>query len=60
MRLTTLARTDRRDRDYEAPLLTTVEDKDYGVTPFNEFNTREERMFRRRLLRTVVDMRNLS
>lgn len=60
VRLTTLARTDRRDPNYEAPLLTTVEDKDYSVTPFNEFNTREERMFRRRLLRTVVDMRNLS
>lgn len=60
VRLTTLARTDRRDLNFEAPLLTTVEDKDYSVSPFNEFNTREERMFRRRLLRTVVDMRNLS
>lgn len=60
VRLTTLARTDRRDPNYEAPLLTTIEDKDYGVAPFNEFNTRTERMFRRRLLRTVVDLRNLS
>lgn len=60
VRLTTLARTDRRDRNYQAPLLTTVEDKDYSASPFNVFNSREERMFRRRLLTTVVDLRNVS
>ena len=56
----TLARTDRRDRNYQAPLLATVEDKDYSASPFNVFNSREERMFRRRLLTTVVDLRNVS
>lgn len=60
VRLTTLARTDRRDRNYQAPLLATVEDKDYSASPFNAFNSREERMFRRRLLTTVVDLRNVS
>ena len=60
VRLTTLARTDRRDRNYQAPLLATVEDKDYSASPFNVFNSREERMFRRRLLTTVVDLRNVS
>lgn len=60
VRLTTLARTDLRDRDYQAPLLTTVEDKDYTQSPHSAFNSRTERMYRRRTLTTVVDLRNLS
>ncbi len=56
VRISTLARTDRRDHDYEAPALTRVEDNSYDGSPFNTTN---ERMYRRRLLRTVIDMRNL-
>ena len=60
VRVTTIARTDRRDLEYLAPLLTKSEDKDFGVSPNDVFNTIGERRFRRRQLQTVVDMRNLS
>lgn len=56
VRLSTLARTDRRDINYEAPLLVRLEDHDFSGSALNE---REDRMFRRRLLQTVIDMRNL-
>ncbi|HSK77081.1 MAG TPA: hypothetical protein VLQ45_11525 [Thermoanaerobaculia bacterium] len=56
LRLSTLARTDRRDVQYQAPLLVRLEDHDFAGSLYNE---REERMFRRRLLQTVIDMRNL-
>lgn len=56
VRLSTLARTDRRDVQYQSPLLVRLEDRDYTGSPYND---REERMFRRRLLQTVIDMRNL-
>lgn len=59
VRLTTLARTDQRDRRYQAPVLNLVEDHDYSVTPSDRFNTGPERMYRRRQLQTVVDLRNL-
>jgi hypothetical protein len=60
VRVTTIARTDRRDLEYMAPLLVTSEDKDFSESPFDVFNTLGERRFRRRQLQTVVDMRNLS
>jgi len=60
VRVTTIARTDRRDMGYLAPLLTTSEDKDFDESPHDVFNTVNERRFRRRQLQTVVDMRNLS
>ena len=56
VRLSTLARTDRRDIQYQSPLLVRLEDHDFAASPLNE---REDRMFRRRLLQTVIDMRNL-
>ena len=56
VRLSTLARTDRRDIQYQSPLLVRLEDHDFTNSPLNE---REDRMFRRRLLQTVIDMRNL-
>ena len=56
VRLSTLARTDRRDINYQSPLLVRLEDHDFAGSLYNE---REERMFRRRLLQTVIDMRNL-
>jgi hypothetical protein len=57
VRLTTLARTDRRDPQYQAPLLTRLEDHNLAASTLNN---RTERMFRRRMLRTIIDMRNLG
>jgi type II secretory pathway pseudopilin PulG len=57
IRLSTLARTDRRDKNYEAPALVRTEDHSYATSPFNSTN---ERMYRRRILRTMIDMRNLG
>ncbi len=60
IRLSTLARADRRDKDYEAPTLVRVEDNKYNTPQTTVFNSDEERMYRRRILRTVIDMRNLG
>lgn len=60
VRLTTLARTDRRDKDYAAPTLVRVENNKYDTPDTSVFNSDEERMYRRRILRTVIDMRNLG
>jgi hypothetical protein len=60
VRVTTIARTDRRDLDYLAPLLVKSEDKNFEEAPNDVFNSVPERRFRRRQLQTVVDMRNLS
>lgn len=57
VRLTTLARTDRRDTRYEAPPVPDLEDRSYAAAPAN--TSRTERMFRRRILQTVVDLRNI-
>ena len=32
----------------------------YSVSPFDAYNTRERRMRRRRVMQTVIDLRNLS
>ena len=60
LRINTLARTSRPDIRYQSPLLVSLEDKDYTVAPFTDYNTRERRMRRRRVLQTVIDLRNLS
>jgi prepilin-type N-terminal cleavage/methylation domain-containing protein len=60
VRLTTLARTDRRDKDYAAPALVRVENNKYDTPDTSVFNSDTERMYRRRILRTVIDMRNLG
>lgn len=60
LRINTLARTNRPDIRHQAPLLVSVEDKDYTVSPFDAYNSRERRMRRRRVLQTVIDLRNLS
>jgi Tfp pilus assembly protein FimT len=60
IRITTLARTDRRDKDYQAPALERVEDNTYSTADTAVVNSTNERMYRRRLLRTVIDMRNLG
>ncbi|HYN20509.1 MAG TPA: PilW family protein [Thermoanaerobaculia bacterium] len=57
VRLNVLARTDRRDPKFESPRLTWIEDHNLTATPVN---LRTERMYRRRLLQTIIDMRNLG
>lgn len=56
VRVTTLARTDRPDPQYRAPVIGRLEDHDYTDSQFNEDTSL---MFRRRFLQTVIDMRNL-
>lgn len=61
VRINTAARSDRRDPKYQAPLLTTLEDRSYTAASGDwNLNANEERMYRRDLLQTVVDLRNLS
>ncbi len=60
VRINTLARTNRPDIRYQGPALTTLEDKNYAAAPFDAYNSRERRMRRRRVLQTVIDLRNLS
>lgn len=62
LRISLLAKTDRRDRGYEAPLLTRIEDRDFATShPYNRAQSAggTERMFRRRVLRTLIDLRNM-
>ena len=59
LRVTTLVRTESRDQKFQAPVLQLVEDHDYTQPPSDRFNTGPERMYRRRLLQTVIDLRNL-
>ena len=56
IRLTTLARTDRRDNWYQSPVLVRLENHDLTGS---RFNNRTDRMFRYRPLETLIDMRNL-
>jgi prepilin-type N-terminal cleavage/methylation domain-containing protein len=56
VRITTLARTDRPDRQYFAPPLLAVEDRSFAEDPLN--TSRTERLYRRRLLESTVDIRN--
>lgn len=59
VRLSTLVRTERRDNTYVAPTLVRVEDNTYTGLPI-DFNSTAQRMYRRRILRTVIDLRNLG
>lgn len=61
VRLNSLARSERRDFDYVSPAIAGIEDRLYNepLQPVNA-TQREQRMFRRRLLQTLVDMRNLT
>lgn len=60
IRVNLLARTDRRDKDYVSPPIDRIEDSDWGelASPATE-TERRDRMFRRRLLTTTIDVRNL-
>ncbi len=69
VRLSTLVRTDRQDQTYTAPLITRIEDRDYTGSPFNDpvvtnattgDTSTHNRNYRRRLLQTVIDLRNLG
>lgn len=57
VRFSLLARTDRRDPNYQAPLLTWIENHDLTAS---RHNLRTERMYRRRVLETIIDVRNLG
>ena len=57
LRLNILVRTDRRDFEYEADDLAAIENHDYDTASFE--NTREEKMYRRRVIQTIVQLRNL-
>lgn len=59
VRFSTLVQADRPDRDYAGSMIDQVEDHDYsGATP-SIFNTGGYTKLRKRLLRTVVETRNL-
>jgi Tfp pilus assembly protein FimT len=60
LRISTLARTTRLDHDYSAPDLTAVEDHPYTLTTSDRLNGRTARHFRRRLLQTIVSLRNIT
>lgn len=57
VRINLLAKGDRRDTKYQAPLLTRIENETF--TAAHAYNAREQRMYRRRVLQTLVNVRNL-
>lgn len=73
VRVTTLARTDRRDPQYQAPLLTDPTDptnkvppvipngrlEDHAYAATDPLNSRKSRMYRYQKLQTLIDLRNL-
>ncbi len=65
VRITTLGRTSRPDPRYEAPDFDPVagedfiENHDYDDSPSIDFKSTANRAFRHRVLRTVVDLRNI-
>ena len=56
VRISTLARTEGRDFKYVSRPIDSIEDRNYSE-PAN--STDPDRMFRRRLLETIVDLRNI-
>ncbi|MGB6000302.1 MAG: prepilin-type N-terminal cleavage/methylation domain-containing protein [Thermoanaerobaculia bacterium] len=61
LRVNTLARTDRPDLDFVSEPLDLIEDRDWNepAVPGSD-QARRERMHRRRLMQTTIDLRNLS
>jgi hypothetical protein len=57
IRLNTLVRTDKLDTTYEAPLIARIENRSYATLPANTVT--QQRHYRRRVLQTVIDLRNL-
>jgi prepilin-type N-terminal cleavage/methylation domain-containing protein len=61
LRISTLVRTNRPDNTYEAPVLPRVEDHVYSLTDAQDrINGTTARKYRRRLLQTIVNLRNLT
>jgi prepilin-type N-terminal cleavage/methylation domain-containing protein len=69
IRISTLARTNRADHDFLAPVLAGVEDHVYSTTDINDpvngydavnFKGSMARLYRRRVLQTIVNLRNLT
>jgi prepilin-type N-terminal cleavage/methylation domain-containing protein len=60
VKLSTLGRTERRDWNYLAPRIVRIENHPYDEVADPPEDERRERLFHRRLLETIVDMRNLS
>lgn len=61
LRISTLVRTNRPDNTYEAPALPSVEDHVYNLTDAGDrINGTTARKYRRRLLQTIVNLRNLT
>lgn len=58
-RITTVAQSFRPDPQYPGVLLGAVEDHDHNALPVSVFNTPSYTPFRKRLLQTTVEMRNL-
>jgi hypothetical protein len=59
VRVSTLARSPRADAYYEAPPLASLEDRSYDSAAADSLNGETGRRFRRRILQTTVDLRNL-
>ena len=65
VRISTLGRTARRDPKYVAPDFDPaagedyIENNNYDASPASEYKSGVNRQFRHRLLRTVVDLRNI-
>lgn len=59
LRISTLARTDRVDPDHTSVPIEAIEDHDYSEAATPAADDVLERGYRRRLLQTVVDLRNL-
>lgn len=64
MRLSVLVRTDRRDLKYASPKIFAIEDRAYNERTVVDLKNgtndeRSERQYRRRIVRSVVDFRNL-
>lgn len=60
LRISTLARTDRIDPEYLSPPIQAIEDHVYGEADAPAMGEELERKYRRRLLQTVVDLRNVQ
>ncbi|MGD2116106.1 MAG: PilW family protein [Acidobacteriota bacterium] len=60
VRISTLARTDRLDPRYVSPPIAAIEDRVYDEPETPAQADRLDRSYRRRLLQTVVDLRNLT
>lgn len=59
LRMSFLGRTLRFERDHVSPALTAIEDRDYSEPPNAAAAARPERLYRRSLVTTLVEMRNL-